>query len=104
MAAGAVQAERKPGAKVDEMIITTATASMDPVRPEAARIIAAAFQSLGWDVKLNLIDYNQNVQKVVMEHDYDMFLVMLTGASMRIGARWKWCKGMVMSALALMHL
>jgi peptide/nickel transport system substrate-binding protein len=84
MAASAVQAGGKPGAKVDEMIITTATASMDPVRPEAARIIAAAFQSLGWDVKFNPIDYNQNVQKVVMEHDYDMFLFMLTGASMRI--------------------
>jgi peptide/nickel transport system substrate-binding protein len=84
ISASAVQAERKPGAKVDEMIITTATASMDPVRPEAARIIAAAFQSLGWDVKFNPIGYNQNVQKVVMEHDYDMLLVMLTGASMRI--------------------
>jgi peptide/nickel transport system substrate-binding protein len=49
MAASSVQAGGKPGAKVDEMIITTAPASMDPVRPEAARIIAAAFQSLGWD-------------------------------------------------------
>ena len=74
----------KPGAKVDAMEIMTATATMDPVRPEAARIIAAAFTSLGWDVKANPIDYNQNVQKVIMEHDYDMWLVMLSGASLRI--------------------
>lgn len=74
----------KPGAMVDPMEITTATATFDPVRPEAARIIAAAFTSLGWDVKANPIDYNQNVQKVIMEHDYDMWLVMLSGASLRI--------------------
>ena len=74
----------KPGAKVDPMKITTATATFDPVRPEAARVIASAFQSLGWDVSANPIDYNQNVQKVIMEHDYDMWLVMLSGASLRI--------------------
>jgi len=74
----------KPGAKVDSMKITTATATFDPVRPEAARVIAAAFTSLGWDVMANPIDYNQNVQKVIMEHDYDMWLVMLSGASLRI--------------------
>ena len=74
----------KPGAKVDTMKITTATATFDPVRPEAARVIASAFQSLGWDVMANPIDYNQNVQKVIMEHDYDMWLVMLSGASLRI--------------------
>jgi peptide/nickel transport system substrate-binding protein len=84
MTAGVVLAAGKPGAKVDAMQITTATATMDPVRPEAARIIAAAFTSLGWDVKANPIDYNQNVQKVIMEHDYDMWLVMLSGASLRI--------------------
>jgi len=84
MTAGTVLAAGKPGAKVDAMQITTATATFDPVRPEAARIIAAAFQSLGWDVKANPIDYNQNVQKVIMEHDYDMWLVMLSGASLRI--------------------
>ena len=63
----AVLAGGKPGAEVDAMEIMTATATMDPVRPEAARIIAAAFTSLGWDVKANPIDYNQNVQKVIME-------------------------------------
>lgn len=80
----AVMAEKKPGAPVDPMQITTATATFDPVRPEAARVIASAFQSLGWDVKPNPIDYNQNVQKVIMEHDYDMWFVMLSGASLRI--------------------
>jgi peptide/nickel transport system substrate-binding protein len=84
MTAGVVLAGGKPGAKVDAMQIMTATATMDPVRPEAARIIAAAFTSLGWEVKANPIDYNQNVQKVIMEHDYDMWLVMLSGASLRI--------------------
>lgn len=84
MTAGTVLAAGKPGAKVDAMNIMTATATMDPVRPEAARIIAAAFTSLGWDVKANPISYNQNVQKVIMEHDYDMWLVMLSGASLRI--------------------
>ncbi|CAB1065697.1 ABC transporter, substrate-binding protein (cluster 5, nickel/peptides/opines) [Olavius sp. associated proteobacterium Delta 1] len=84
MTAGLVLAGGKPGAKVDAMNIMTATATMDPVRPEAARIIAAAFTSLGWDVKANPIAYNQNVQKVIMEHDYDMWLVMLSGASLRI--------------------
>ena len=74
----------KPGAVVDSREITTATATFDPVRPEAARVIASAFQSIGWDVKANPIDYNQNVQKVIMEHDYDMWLVMLSGASLRI--------------------
>jgi peptide/nickel transport system substrate-binding protein len=79
-----VLAAGKPGAKVDGMKITTATATFDPVRPESARVIASAFQSLGWDVRANPIDYNQNVQKVIMEHDYDMWLVMLSGASLRI--------------------
>jgi len=74
----------KPGAKVDPMKITTATATMDPVRPEVARVCAEAFKQIGWDVKANPIDYNQNVQKVIMEHDYDMWFVMLSGSSIRI--------------------
>jgi peptide/nickel transport system substrate-binding protein len=74
----------KPGAVVDSMQIMTATATFDPVRPEAARVIASAFQSIGWDVTANPVDYNQNVQKVIMEQDYDMWLVMLSGASLRI--------------------
>jgi len=91
LTAGVVLAGGKPGAKVDAMQITTATATMDPVRPEAARIIAAAFTSLGWDVKANPIDYNQNVQKVIMDHDYDMWFVMLSGASIRIAGHAVGC-------------
>jgi peptide/nickel transport system substrate-binding protein len=74
----------KAGAKVDAMKLMTATAAMDPVRPEVARVCAEAFKSIGWDVEPYPIDYNQNVQKVVMEHDYDMWFVMLSGASLRI--------------------
>jgi peptide/nickel transport system substrate-binding protein len=72
------------GAQVDPMKLMTATATMDPVRPEVARVCAEAFKSIGWEVEPYPIDYNQNVQKVVMEHDYDMWFVMLSGASVRI--------------------
>ena len=81
---GAVWAASKPGAPVDAMKITTATATMDPVRPEVARVCADAFRQIGWEVSANPIDYNLNVQKVIMEHDYDMWFVMLSGASIRI--------------------
>ncbi|MDX1708459.1 MAG: hypothetical protein R3274_07655, partial [Desulfobacterales bacterium] len=39
---GAVFAASKAGAPVDPMKITTATATMDPVRPEVARVCADA--------------------------------------------------------------
>jgi len=81
---GAVLAASTAGAQVDAMKIMTATATMDPVRPEVARVCADAFKQIGWDVKADPIDYNQNVQKVLMEHDYDMWFVMLSGASIRI--------------------
>ena len=84
MGPGFAFAQAKPGAQVDPMKITTTTATMDPVRPEVARVCAQAFQSLGWGVTPNPTDYNQNVQKVVLEHDYDMWFVMLSGASLRI--------------------
>jgi len=77
-------AAAKPGAKVDSMKLMTTTATFDPVRPESARLIAQAFKQLGWDVQHYPIDYKQNVQKVIMEHDYDMWLVRFTGASLRI--------------------
>jgi peptide/nickel transport system substrate-binding protein len=48
---GAVFAATKPGAPVDAMKITTATATMDPVRPEVARVCADAFKQIGWDVQ-----------------------------------------------------
>jgi peptide/nickel transport system substrate-binding protein len=73
-----------PGSKVNPMKITTTTAGLDPVRPEVARACAQAFGSIGWDVEAEPTDYNQNVQKVVLEHDYDMWFVMLSGSSLRI--------------------
>ena len=81
---GALFAAPAPGSKIDPMKIMTATATFDPVRPEVARVCAEAFKGIGWDVAANPIDYNQNVQKVIMEHDYDMWFVMLSGASLRI--------------------
>ena len=77
-------ASAKPGGVVPPMKLMTATATMDPVRPEAVRVIAQAFKSIGWATDPYPIDYNQNVQKVMLEHDYDMWFVMLSGASMRI--------------------
>ncbi len=80
LALGAVE----PGAKVDSMKLMSCTATFDPVRPESARLISMAFKELGWDVEAYPIDYKQNVQKVVLEHDYDMWLVRFTGVSLRI--------------------
>jgi len=77
-------AQAQPGAKVASMKLITATAAMDPVRPEVVRTCVQAFQGIGWDVEASPIDYNQNVQKVIMEHDYDMWFVMLSGAPIRI--------------------
>ena len=84
MGPNAVFAQPQPGAKVDSMKLMTSTAAMDPVRPEVARVCSQAFQAIGWDVEPYPIDYNQNVQKVIMEHDYDMWFVMLSGAPIRI--------------------
>jgi peptide/nickel transport system substrate-binding protein len=84
LAAEPTLAGGKPGAPVDAMKITTATAGYDPVRPELAQVVANVFQSIGWNVTADPIDYNQNVQKVIMEHDYDMWLGKLAGASIRI--------------------
>jgi len=74
----------EPGALVNPMKITTTTATMDPARPEVARVCSEAFKKIGWNVQADPIDYNQNVQKVVLEHDYDMWFVMLSGAPLRI--------------------
>ncbi len=81
---GMALAGAQPGAKVDPMKLMTTTATFDPVRPESARLISQEFKKLGWDVEPLPIDYKQNVQKVIMEHDYDMWLVRFTGASLRI--------------------
>ncbi|MCP5367156.1 MAG: twin-arginine translocation signal domain-containing protein [Hyphomicrobiales bacterium] len=72
------------GAKVETPSLITSTAKFDPVRPETARLIAQAAKQIGFDIDANPIDYNQGIQKVIMQHDYDMFLVRLTGSSVRI--------------------
>ena len=72
------------GQPVEKRALITSTASFDPVRPEAGRLIVQALSQLGWEAELTPIDYNQGIQKVIMEHDFDMFLVRLTGASNRI--------------------
>ncbi len=73
-----------PGAKVEPMTILSPTAALDPVRPESARLISRAFADLGWDVGLQPLEYNQNVQKVFMEHDYDMWMISIAGTASRI--------------------
>lgn len=79
------RAAPKLGKQVEKSKLMTTIATFDPVRPEMARAICEAFSKhLGWDAEPYPIDYNQNVQKVIMEHDYDMWLVRFTGASIRI--------------------
>ncbi len=73
-----------PGGRVEAPTLTTSTAKFDPVRPETARLISQAAKQIGFEIKANPIDYNQGIQKVIMQHDYDLFLVRLTGASVRI--------------------
>ncbi len=72
------------GGPVESVQLTTATAKFDPVRPEMGRLISQAAKQIGFDVKLDAIDYNKGVQKVIMQHDFDLFLVRLTGQSVRI--------------------
>ena len=80
---GMVNAQGTDGA-VEKRTLITATAQFDPARPEIARLVSQAVKSLGWEVDANPIDYNQGIQKVIMQHDYEMFLVALSGASIRI--------------------
>lgn len=72
------------GTPVAKRSILTATAQFDPARPEIARLVAQACKHLGWDAEANPIDYNQGIQKVVNEHDYEMFLVFFPGTAIRI--------------------
>lgn len=72
------------GGAVPKRSILTCTAQFDPARPEIARLVAQSCKSLGWEVEANPMDYNQGIQKVIMEHDYEMFLVFFPGTSIRI--------------------
>lgn len=83
-AAGGVGHAQQVGAPVAKRSILTATAQFDPARPEIARIVAQSCKAIGWEVEANPIDYNQGIQKVLQEHDYEMFLVFLPGTAIRI--------------------
>jgi len=83
-AAGLGRSARAAGKPVEKLQLLTSTASFDPVRPEAARLIAQSFKQIGWEIEANPLDYNQGIQKVIMEHDFDMFLVRFAGAANRI--------------------
>ncbi len=72
------------GKPVETPKLLTATAQFDPVRPETARLISQAAKQVGFDIEATPEDYNLGIQKVIKEHDYDMFLVLLTGQSVRI--------------------
>ncbi len=83
-AAAGVGYAQQSGAPVAKRSILTATAQFDPARPEIARLVAQSCKTLGWEVEANPIDYNQGIQKVINEHDYEMFLVFFPGTSIRI--------------------
>jgi len=72
------------GKPVEAQKLLTATAQFDPVRPETARLISQAAKQVGFDIEATPEDYNLGIQKVIKEHDYDLFLVRLTGQSVRI--------------------
>ncbi|MCB1969245.1 MAG: hypothetical protein KDG54_02430 [Geminicoccaceae bacterium] len=83
-ALGVPRSARAAGGPVEAPSLLTATAQFDPVRPEAARLISQAAKSIGFDIEATPEDYNQGIQKVIKEHDYDLFLVLLAGQSVRI--------------------
>ncbi|HEY5632175.1 MAG TPA: ABC transporter substrate-binding protein [Burkholderiaceae bacterium] len=82
-ASGISHAQSGP-APVDKRSIITSTAQFDPARPEIARLVSQACKEIGWELEANPIDYNQGIQKVIMQHDYEVFLVALAGSSIRI--------------------
>ena len=84
MAVGLPSPSWSAGKPVEAPKLLTATAQFDPVRPEAARLISQAAKQVGFGVEATPQDYNLGIQKVIKEHDYDMFLVLLTGQSVRI--------------------
>lgn len=84
IATGTSASGQSAGTPVEKRVIITSTAQFDPARPEMARLIAQACKSLGWEAIANPIDYNQGVQKAIMEHDFEMFLVALNGNASNI--------------------
>src|SRR5262249_25149846 len=65
------------GKPVEKRTIITSTAQFDPARPEMAKLVAQAAKAIGWEVEANPIDYNEGVQKVMMQHEYDMWILSL---------------------------
>ncbi len=82
-ASGIAGAQSGP-APVEKRSIITSTAQFDPARPEIARLVSQACKEIGWELEANPIDYNQGIQKVIMQQDYEVFLVALAGSSIRI--------------------
>lgn len=80
---GIVRAQQV-GAGVEKRSILTCTAQLDPARPEIARLVALACKSLGWEVESSQMDYNASINKVVMQHDFEMFLMYFAGVALRI--------------------
>lgn len=72
------------GRKIESSKLMTATAAFDPLRPEIARAVCESFNEIGFDAEPYPIEYTVNVQKVIREHDYDMWLVRLAGTAIRI--------------------
>ena len=72
------------GKPVEKRSIITSTAQFDPARPEMAKLCAQAAKTIGWEVEANPIDYNEGVQKVMMQHEYDMWILSLAGSPNRI--------------------
>jgi peptide/nickel transport system substrate-binding protein len=83
-AASGIAHAQQAGAPVEKRSILTSTAQFDPARPEIARLVAQSCKSIGWEVEANPIDYNQGIQKVLMEHEFEIFLVNLPGTAIRI--------------------
>lgn len=73
------------GEKVETRKLMTCTATFDPSRPQIAREVSRLCQEdIGFDLKALPIKYNQNAQRVIMEQNYDVWLVRMTGSPIRI--------------------
>ena len=83
---GALPAFGQPtaGKPVEKRSIITSTAQFDPARPEMAKLVAQSTKAIGWEIEANPIDYNEGVQKVMMQHEYDMWILSLAGSPNRI--------------------
>jgi len=72
------------GKPVEARSLITCTAQFDPVRPQIARLIDQACKRIGFSLTANPIEYNDGIQKVFMQHDFDAYVVRLSGTAIRI--------------------